>query len=202
MEQLFPDIDLSRFNGKADGLPAGEPAGVMAGLNSSLLSLLANFSPGDLGVCVVDEKLQLSLTIPDWTSWGWVEGQGAPTIAASSSDPVTIFTVPADERCWLEGAQVARNSGDNTFGFLYVVQPPGYTSGDGRFNLIQLITAATSIYWPCHEQVVSRCAGDTPLLLEPGATVLVTPSGAGVSETVASTNLFMRRSKIVRAMAP
>jgi len=207
-QQLFPDIDLSRFteNPAQDGqgaLPTDAPVGVMAGLNASLLALMANFSPGDLGVCVVDNKLQLTLDVPDWSKWAYVSQGVTPSIDAGSTTNIVLFTVPEDERVWLDGVQVSRNSGDNTWLDIHTLATPDYRSGSGEYHLMHLDTAGADIYWPMvGETSVLHAAGPYPLLLEPGFTVELAPSGAGVSASVASYRIAMRRTKIVRALAP
>lgn len=204
---LFPEIDLSRFiesntqNGPGP-LPASDPVGVMAGLNSSLLALMANFSPGDLGVCVVENKFQLSLPIPSWAEWAWTEEGDTASITAASATEIVIFTVPFDERAWLESAYVERLSGDNTWEILRYYQPAGYGSGNRRATMLQVDTPGTIIHWPHVDQPVASGLGPNPILLEPGAEVRLRPGGAGVAATIGTYQLTMRRSKIIRALAP
>jgi len=210
MPQLFPDIDLSQYIAGAGGavqdgmpgLPPGDPVGVMAGLNQSLISLLANFSPGDLGVCVVDDKLQLSLPVPDWSDWSWVEQGDTASIDAGDSTDIALFAVPADERALLYGVNLYRASGDNTWSLLFLTVPPLYSSGTGEYHLVHLSSAATEIYWPRGDQAVRHSAGESPILLEPGTLVELRPSGAGSAASVATYEILLRRRKIVRAMAP
>jgi len=211
---IFPEIDLSRFavdregqpmqaaQNNMEGLPPGDPVGVMAGLNASLIALLANFSPGDLGVCVIDEKLQLSLAVPDWATWAWIDQGSTASISAASSDPVVLFTVPSDERAWLDGVIVERASGDNDWHSLIVTSPADYRSGTGVAVLLELGTYTASIYWPRGGQVIRIGIPDAPVLLEPGSLVSVLPDGTGVSATVGDYQIMLRRTKFVRALTP
>lgn len=207
MTQLFPDVDLSRFiespaqNG-AEPLPPGEPVGVMSGLNASLLAVLANFYPGDLGVCIVDNKLQLSLPIPSWAEWGWTEEGDTASITAASADEIVIFRVPADERAWLESVYVERLSGDNTWEILRYYQPAGYGTGNRRATLLQVDTPTNIIHWPHVDQAVASGMGPNAIMLEPLAEVRLRPNGAGVAATIGTYQLTMRRTKISRALAP
>lgn len=219
MTQLFPDVDLSRFaaqvtpnyrtpavpalnqNGGAEPLPPGEPVGVMAGLNSSLLALLANFSPGDLGVCIVDEKLQLSLPLADWGMWSWIEQGDTASITAASSVPINLFEVPTDERAWLDGFWVTRLSGDNTWKQLKITAPADYRAGNGVADLVELVSASTQIYWPNGGQSTTKQLPG-PILLEPGSLVRLIPAGAGVAASVGTYAVLLRRTKLVRALAP
>lgn len=208
MTQLFPDIDLSRFaespaqNG-AEPLPAGEPVGVMAGLNSSLLEFLANFSPGDLGVCVVDERLQLTLPIPDWGVYSFFDC-GDLVVAAAEDDPQTICTVPTNERAWVDGVRAQVTAGDNLLSRIQVVNPAGYGTDDRVVDLISITTSGGHVWWPDPggKQAVSWILSTGPLLLEPGSSLRLDLNGTGVAATTVRYEALLRRSKLVRALAP
>jgi len=206
---LFPEIDLSGLgiglNGQNPALPASAPVGVQAGLNQSLLALLANFSPGDLGVCVVDERMGLNLPIPDWASWSWIEQGTSGNSAATTTDPLTIFTVPPDERAEIKALYVRRASGDNTVKSLDIVLPAGYSSGTGIFRLIEVATAVAAgfVYWPDPGvQQPANIDSIFPLKLEPNSTVTITPDGDGVAITTWDYSIALERTKIVRALLP
>lgn len=208
MTQLFPDIDLSRFaqgaaqNGSGE-LPAGEPVGVMAGLNGSLLALLANFSPGDLGVCIVDEKLQLSLAIPYWSEWSWLETGVTGDQTAGSSANVVVYAIPADERATLLAVRVDRTSGDNTITELSVDFPDAYSGGGGSsfMPIMDPDVSAPTVHWPdLHPDVSSYVA--PPILLEPTTSIRFQMGGAGVAATEWAYKILMLRTKIVRAIVP
>jgi len=208
MQPLFPDIDVSRFlenpvgNG-LPGLPPDEPVGVMAGLNASLLAILANFAPGDLGVCVVDEKLQLSLPIDHWAEWSWLESGTTASLGAGLGTAQEMFRVPEDERAQLLAARMIRSSGDNTIDDLLAVFPAGYFPAGQNADLIVSLpdTALSGLYWPELKDDKSAYV-PPPILLEPGSRVRFMPSGAGVSATVWTYKVLLLRTKMVRALAP
>lgn len=205
---LFPDIDLSRFaespvqNGAA-GLPPGTPAGVMAGLNASFLALLANFSPSDLGVCVLDEKLQVSLAIPDWATYSYFESLASPSIDAASSTSVTLLTVPQDERWHLDQVRATRASGDNTALSFCLVYPAGYFAGDARNVFIRAGSPGSILFWPDPGNGQSVDQYQSPsILLEPGTILELDPGGAGVAATIFTVTMATRRTKVIRTRAP
>lgn len=207
MTQLFPDMDLSRFTDGAvqDGgspVTSPDPFGVMAGLNATLLAWLANFTPGDTGVFHLNDKLQLSLPVPHWSEWSWVQGGASPSIDAGSSDPVVLWTLPSDERALLHAMYVSRATGDNNVDIFSLTMPEGYYSGSSDLRMLNLDTSASSAFWP-HEgsQTIDNYI-KPPVLCEPGTGVNLGPAGVGVAASTFSFTLFMTRTKIVRAMAP
>jgi len=141
--------------------------------------------------------------VPDWSEWSWIEQGVTLSIDAGSSDDITLFTVPSDERAVLDGVQVTRDSGDNTWIELHMTNPADYGAGTAEYHLLHLETADADIYWPDAAQANTRhVAGPAPILLEPGTFVALAPSGAGVSASVASYRILMRRRKIIRSLAP
>ena len=206
-----PVIDLSRFterpveNGAAS-LPEDKPVGVIAGLNSSLLHLLANFSPGDLGVCVVDEKLQLSLSLPEWSRWACALVDTMPSMTATENDPEPIVTVPGDERWWLDSVWIERQTGDNNITGINLVMPEGYFVGAGSVPLFTSPSGPTKVIWPDNRgDFTYDFAVDMPpggLLMEPGAVLELDPSGSGVAATVFKYWILVKRSKLIRSMVP
>jgi len=207
---IFPEIDVSQFAespGQNGAAPAGhsDPAGVMAGLNRSLLALLANFDPGALGVCLVDDKLQLTLPVPDWSTWSHV-AYATVTIGAGLATNTVLYTVPEDERNWLYSVTCFRESGDNLMDRLDLVFPLEYrTLGADGILVLMDVTGLTGVYWPDlgGVQTVTRKVDPTdPLMMEPGTTINLVPDGTGVASSNFYMIAFMKRSKLVRALAP
>lgn len=203
MTQLFPDMPLpgSDNNGTRD-----ETSGVMAGLNDSLIHLLRNFDPGPEGVCLVDQKLQLVLPVPEWSRWAFTIAGAVASMAAALDTPVIFQTVPGDERWWLEYVRLARASGDNTAGQIRVNSAPAYGQGDLATPIIVITTPVATIFWPDQggiQTVTDRF--DMPydgFLLEPGASIAITPDGAGVAATVFNYEVSIKKTKIIRAIVP
>ncbi len=181
--------------------PRGLALGGIRGIDASLRDLLEAYKPlGDQGVvsaCV------LAVEVPDIWAWAsWVEQGQSPSITAGSGVQVTLFTTPSDQRWWLDGFNMNRDSGDNTISALAFIAPEGYGSGTRQAELIVLTTAATNIYWPAGNQTVNRALGPAPILMEPGTQVAVVPGGAGVAGTVLNFNICIRRSKMARTLQP
>jgi len=204
---IFPELDISAqinwpdVNG-AVGSPADEPVGVMAGLNSSLLQLLNNFSPGELGVCVVDEKLQLTLPVPEWAWYGYI-ANGTTSFTAGQQAELTILSVPTDERWWLDAFWVQRVTGDNLIKLVSYYQGPGYSDAGEELRIFDLATDKEAVTWPFNGAFASDWAiGPNPLLLEPGAYITLSSSGDGVATTPFFIRAQVRKTKLIRARAP
>jgi len=143
-----------------------------------------------------------SFDIKDWAVWSWAELGTISGISAGETASQTMFTVPDDERAYLDGAYAAINSGDNTISDLDMVYPfPSYGAGNGRVFLAELGTAGTYCYWPHVGQTINRGVGG-PLLLEPGQLVRFGLSGAGAAATEVVFALALRRTKIIRQLVP
>lgn len=227
MPLLFPEFDIeaiiaAKKNGGVPGLdpvpgraaayealalPVGDPSGIIPGLNSSLLALLSSFDPGDLGVCIVDEKIQIVLPIKDWDTSAWMRN-GVINLAAAEAPAKVFVTVPADERWELEYIRVLRDSGDNTLDSLILTYPPGFfdnVSGDDEIFLVLLASSGTVLFWPdpaVTQTVTQIVSKSSSIRLEPGTTISVDPSSAGVSASVLFYDIIVTRTKIVRAMGP
>lgn len=174
--------------------------GNITGLGVALREFLRNYQINEdfqgISGCV------LAMPVEDWASWAWVASGATPSIAAGNSDTITMFTVPDDERAYLDDVYARIDSGDNTINQLIVVQPAGYGGGNRTLMLLDLTTPATTIYWPSGQQTIEYGAGPTPKLLEPGALLNVRPSGAGAAASVIEFNFSLRRTKIVRTLQP
>lgn len=170
-------------------------------LDTVLADILAHYRPAPEGASQISACV-ISLPIPEWHQYAWLEGAATASIAAGNSDDVTLFTCPADERIWLDNVTVDRASGDNTWAALRFEQGAGYGDGGAVINLVWLATANANIWWPHPPQVITASGGPGPLLMEPGATVQLKPSGAGAGASVANYRILMRRMKLVRARAP
>jgi len=211
---LFPDMPLPSpgaplpgLNGDRGSLLAGGTSGVMAGLDASLISLLRNYRPGDIGVCELADNLQLSLPVDEWATWDHSFGDiTMASIGAGSSTIVPLTTVPADERWTLGFARVQRDSGDNQCLDLLITCPAGYYTGDPDIVLHRVASGPTEILWPDPLAVgtiqfgIPQPAGG--LRLEPGTIIKFKPDGNGVSASVFTYTIMCRRTKIIRALAP
>jgi len=167
----------------------------------ALADILAHYRPSEEGASRIAGCF-VSLPIPEWHQYAWMEAASTANIAAGNSDDVTLFTVPADERVWLDNITVDRASGDNTWQALRLQPGAGYGTGGAVQSLLWLVTADANIWWPHPPQAITASGGPGPLLLEPGSVIILRPSGAGASISVASYAILMRRMKLVRARAP
>jgi len=182
--------------------------GEIPGLAGALKAALNHYMPGDLGVCLLDPHLHVSLPLEGLTWWAWLEEVALSAAAAGSSDPVVMFTVPADERIELMYCFAERNSGDNTVRVFHVTPPADYRSGtdssDQTLSLITLSTGLVRLYWPdqAATQANLQYMLTFPVLMEPGTTVSLVPGGVGATGSAWVCTLRMRRTKIIRALTP
>lgn len=191
------------FSPSNGDLPPGGSSGVTAGLDASLLALLRNYRPGDIGICEISDKLQLTLPLPEWSSYCWTV-TGNITVAAGASVTQNLYTMPANTRGWVDGMRLRLNSGDNTLASLRILQPEGYGEGSREAYLIALTTPVAHIWWPDPggRQVVDYGIFAWPQMIEPGGTIEVIPNGAGVSASNVLFEIVMRQTKLVRELAP
>jgi len=205
-EMSFEELVAVRNGVNPLGSPPGEPVGIIPGLNSSLIALLRNFDPGNLGVCVVEDKLQLGLTVRDWDIWD-CGFKGNIAVPAGSTDTITVLTVPRDERWWVYRCLLSVTGGDNLGYAVRKTYPAGYFEGsEGEQALILLTTPASNIFWPDPGIEQASLAGRAVLvpemIWEPGSILGLECDGTGVAETFWNYEVMATRTKIIRAMAP
>ena len=154
------------------------------------------------------EQQSLSLTLPveNWAKYAFLHS-GSNSQAGAAAGTPTIYTVPADVRAELLSIQVYRASGDNTLDGLDLVYPSGYYVEGATDVSMSFIEAAglTTIYWPDPaglQSTATLMGPPAPLLLEPGFSVRMDMSGAGVSTTVLQFRLALRLCRIIRAQSP
>lgn len=184
-------------------MPDQMGTGNIPGLDQAMIQALRAYRPATEGVSRLDPFLHVVLPLPEWYIYSWVEAVDV-ALEAGESDRQAGFTVPQDERVWIENVRFTRTSGDNTLDSISVTYPLGYGSGGRVLGLLSLSSAGTSIYWPdiAGRQTVNYAVDSVPLLLEPGTTVDIDPTGAGVAASVVALRMLIRRMKVVRAQPP
>lgn len=172
--------------------------GSLRGVDKAFLDLLFRFQAGQIEVPDV-----VAFPVDMWHWYAWHEQYTSANIAAGSSTRMALYTVPQDRRALVVAVRAVRSGGDNTAVDLDVTQPAGYGTGNRLMYLLSLSTPATEIYWPSRSLTVSReiPGGTLPVLIEPGGSVGLTPSGAGAAISTFDVNLMFRLSPIVRARA-
>lgn len=178
-------------------------SGEVPGLTQSLISLLRDYRPGDLGIKDLDAAIDVSLPVPEWAWWGWYDEVIGSTVSAGSAADHVVYTVPQDERAWLDSFVMNRAAGDNLTDRLYLTWPTGYFAGENSEILIRVASGAQVVAWPDNggrQDADFIVAG--PLLLEPGTTLGYRSTGAGVSGTTFRHHINMRRTKIIRTIVP
>jgi len=203
---IFPDILLPATSGplEANGaaLPPADSSGVMPGLDAALLRLLRNYRPGDIGICELDPKIQLTLPVEKWADYSWYECRTTPIQAAGSSGTVVVWTVPANERNTLYNLVVTRASGDNLVPLLQLVFPAGYqnTSPIHPFYLTSYAVAETTKSWPTADPAdFTDGFWGTFVDLEPGTRIEFTLNGTGAATTTWTYQILLKRSPLVLA---
>jgi hypothetical protein len=208
---IFPEMPVPGLPGlptaSSNGLPsngaAGDLTGVVSGLNTSLLSMLASYDPGEGGVRFLDNTLRVVLPLVDWDSYEYFH-KGTVSLTGGAIDPVAIATVPGDERWSIEYVLTRVASGDNKIEAIAIDYPLAYRSGSEQCLIKVLTTTGPVCYWPDPggAQPSDRIVNFSPLRLEPEAVVYVDPIGSGVATTVIAFEIIMTRTKVVRVLAP
>jgi len=190
-------------NGADPALPAGGTSGVLPGLEATLLQLLQNYRPGDIGICEIADKIQIVLPLNDWEWFGW-GGVYDLSLTGGQSSAVEIFTVPKGQRVWLDAVLVDRSSGDNLGKAVRVVYPEHSRDGNGIVDLVQLSTGDGNVYWPDPggDLSVAWSLGGGPVLMEEGTILEFVPWGSGVSASVFEAQCRMRRTRVGKTLAP
>lgn len=200
---LFPQSELTEFAGNGAIALPGETAGVMPGLEWSLLHLLRNFRPADMGIAGLNEKIQLTLPMPDWAKYVFLLRGSTASIDAGSGASIVIHTVPTDERARLLFARYNRASGDNLVATMPITFPTDYFEGAAELLLIELSANAVNLHWPDlpAEQAITYQV-PAPMDLLPGTDIILKPASQGVAATIYDFTLLIERTKLVPAMAP
>jgi len=176
----------------------------MPGMDVTVFEVLRSFRQAiDPPASSISTEMQVSLPIPAWAESSYLTIITA-NLTAGLATPITALSIPGNERAWLDGYQVTRETGDNTILAIQVLYPTPYATGDRILNLILLGTAATEIFWPDPggAQTIDRGFPGGPLLLEPLAAVRLLPSGAGVAASTFRVEAVRRRIKLTRAQGP
>lgn len=178
-----------------------EIQGQIVGLDAALRDFLRTYEMPDNFPGIKD--CVLALPLPNWQEWGWVEQGDTASQGAGSTTPVTVFTVPDNERAMLHSFELVRASGDNTTRSLSYTQGADYGTGSREQLLVYPAVAAVGVWWPIMADLaISRAGAPGPVLLEPGAIVAFLPEGAGVGATIWTYSLSLTRTKIVRVLTP
>jgi hypothetical protein len=212
---LFPYIDLSAFTempvavngaapvGSAAASDLQKPSGNLGGLAQALIHLLANYNPGESGISELASNLQLTLPVPDWGLWALTVIYPY-TYTGGESGLETVFTVPDDERAYLQAVHSRIASGDNKVSNIALVAPAAYQEGTGVAYLVGTSASVDEIFWPDPGavQTPDHLLNHSPLLLEPGTRIQVNLDGDGVSSGILDTKLLLLKSKLIRAQTP
>ena len=176
--------------------------GEYRGLDAALADVLAHYQPGPEGLASVDGCV-ITLPIEMWGQYAWVERVSA-SLSAGQGTAEVLYTVPADERNWLEYIYASRASGDNTVSAFRVIYPEGYFGGaSGNLEAAELVTPTTQLYWPDPGGAQTLLMQmPTPAWLEPLTTVSLIPAGAGVGVSVFTSFIRLRRTKLIRHRDP
>jgi len=177
--------------------------GELPGLTQAIIDSLRNYKTSPAGICYLSSDLQVTLPYADWATYSWFE-VGTETYAIAATNPQVIFTVPTNERVYLDCITVRRTSGDNLMNLIRLINPVGYGSGDRTVDLLSLSSSAANMWWPDMGGVqgLNWIANPGPILLEPGATVALDPNGSGVAETLFHWEMVLRRCKLSRQLVP
>jgi len=202
--QIFPDMPLPAGN----GLAPGGTSGVIPGLETAIAAILRNYNPGDIGICEVMDKLQLSLSVPYWAEYPWYNIERTAAVAGGFGGAITVYTVPMDRRYLVQAITAERVSGgDGSLTYIQLV-PPGENVSAGAGTVVRLAQVEgndNNMSWPNKAGVTTVAEifhVPSPLLLEPGTLIQIRTAGTGVSATEWDTEVVGVMIPITRAMAP
>jgi len=206
---VFPSIPLPALGAPSAGSNGAEPAldpggtsGVVPGLEASLLAQLQNYRPGDIGICEVNDKLQLTLPLTDWEWFGWAH-QSTVVAASGSSLTFNLWQVPTGERAYIESVLLERTGGDNLTYRIRAVYPAGYAAGDGSIQLLNMSSGKSDLFWPDMSDIqTNNWKRPGPILLEAGAYIAFDAGGVGVAESTWRIEIGMRRTRVGKVRGP
>jgi len=177
--------------------------GEYRGLPESYRDIFARYKTGYEGPCLIDNELHPVLPIPEWGIFCWWHNVTL-TVPIASSDFFAAFTVPDNERAWVDAITWQRTGGDNTVDLIQGTVAEGYGSVSAVLDMLRLGTAAADGFWPDNGGIQATLQRQmaAPLLLEPGTILSVRGGGGGAAETTFAIQLAMRRMKLIRALVP
>jgi len=179
--------------------------GVLNGLSATFLGVLQNFQAGDVGVCVIDPVVAATLPVPMWAEYGWLFQGLTAEVAIAFTGTQVVYTLPLDERALLSSIFFENSTGDglgdNTVDEIYMLAPAGYGEGTRQIKLIVFSAGRGTGSWPLPIDSQSR-TNPPPIWMEPGTQIIFNIIGAGSVATQFYLNLVMRKTKLVRALAP
>ena len=176
--------------------------GIIRGLQVALQGFFARLSTVP-NQCSLDEMCHVVLPVQDWHLYEYYHFVQIAGIAIGAVTDQVIYTCPADRRAIVYAAFATREAGDNTFAGFVAVQPAGYGLGSRSYDLLRMTTSAADIWWPNRTSTVTReVPPGQPIYLEPGGTIAVALSGAGVATTDLAARVIIRLSPMIRARVP
>jgi len=180
--------------------PQGYPwNGTLRGGDRAMMEFLENYrGPEGIG-------LQVTLPVPDWDRYAYLITH-LETWDAGRTASHSTYTVPDDSRAVLLAFRSFRVTGDNEIDSVHFVYPAAYQEGNEDESQLIAKGSTLDIFWPDSTGIQSTSAtymkGPTPILMEPGTQLVLTPSGAGVSVSTFQTLIDVLVCKIIRAQAP
>lgn len=177
---------------------------VVPGLQRATRDLFDPLRPSEQGICALDSEVHVTLPIPAWGEYQWVE-QFRAAYAASTSTPVVVATVPPGERWWLWHALCRRDTGDNNIRILQMTPPDAYCAPAGTImELIALTVSTTRFWWPDipGRQTVNYVVDCYPVMMEPGTTLSLTFNGSGSVAGDVTIDAIVKKTRIAHVLAP
>ena len=185
-------------------LPGTGQTGILRGMDAAFLDVLTAYSPGPGTPGVIDPTLHCVLSLVDWPWYAW-HRTVTMSVPAGSAVIVNPWNVPADTRAELHSVAVERITGDNQVIAIIAAQPSGYYSGTtNEVRLKDIAFADTFLFWPdpAGAQTINRGYVNPPVLIEPGGSVKLEPSGEGAAISTFEVRMSFKLSKLIRARVP
>lgn len=181
--------------------------GELPGINRMLVDSLKSYGPGAGGLCLVEPAAIVTLPVPHFGLWYHRLTGTSASMPAGSSTTIVIFSVPQDERWTVRYFRFNRTAGDNTWATTQITMPDGYYDGAATSEFLAWTSGSypTDAFWPDPSGLQTAQPAYVhlaPLELEPGCEFRFQPGGAGASASAFDYQVYLTRTKAVRALAP
>jgi len=177
---------------------------VVPGLQRAEREIFDPLRPSEQGICAVDSVMQVTLPVPAWGVFCWVEAYTVSYTAAQGAQ-FTMLTVPPNERWWVFNGLVEIATGDNNVVGLYYTNADPYSGTSGaQIDLLVLASATSRIIWPdlAGRQTVNTWTDVVPQMLEPGTIMVVSTNGSGASAGTIDLTLTIHKTRMAHTLEP